>query len=144
MLDYKTIEILSQGFRLTPRIFFYLIFIVVAGIIAAAAIYQESEERGKSILVGIVVSFLCLGLVYFCGGFQEQSTLVKIGVNDVELKTDIYPQTEKYPCLKKENDKVYYFTYINGKHVNNPYKIKEEIQSEFEGIIFNLKNEKQS
>lgn len=144
MLDYKTIEILSQGFKLTPIVLIYLIIIVAAGIMFGLNVYNDYMERNESILAGIILSFACLVIMYFIGGFQEKSTLVKIEVNDVELKTDIYPQTKKYPYLKKENDKVYYFTYINGKHANNPYKIKGEIQDKFEGIVFNLKNEKQS
>lgn len=140
MLDYKTIEILTQGFRFTPRILWYLIMIIAIGIVFGVSFYQDSMEYGKSILSGIAISFLILIIIYFIGGFKEQSTLVKIEVNNVDLKTDTYPQTKKYPYLKKENDKVYYLTYINGKHVNNPYKIKEEIQDKFNEIVFNLEN----
>lgn len=99
-------------------------------------------EIKDAVIVGVLAS---LSLTFgFIGSdvFQKDSNLIRIEVNDIKLNGYTLSQSKDYPYLKKENGKVYYYTLINGKNVNNPWKIKKEIQDEFDEIVFNLENQK--
>lgn len=143
MLDYKTIEVLTKGFRLSPNTLLYLGIIIGVGVFMGILILNiPMMEIKDAVIVGVLAS---LSLTFgFIGSdvFQKDSNLIRIEVNDIKLNDYTFPQSKDYPYLKKENGKVYYYTLINGKNVNNPWKIKKEIQDEFDEIVFNLKNQK--
>lgn len=143
MLDYKTIEVLTKGFRLSPNTLLYLGIIIGVGVFMGILILNiPTMEIKDAVIVGVLAS---LSLTFgFIGSdvFQKDSNLIRIEVNDIKLNDYTFPQSKDYPYLKKENGKVYYYTLINGKNVNNPWKIKKEIQDEFDEIVFNLENQK--
>lgn len=143
MLDYKTIEVLTKGFRLSPNTLLYLGIIIGAGVFMGILVYKiPMMEIKDAVIVGVLAS---LSLTFdFLGSnvFQKDSHLIKIEVNDIKLNDYTLSQSKDYLYLKKENGKVYYYTLINGKNVNNPWKIKKEIQDEFDEIVFNLENQK--
>lgn len=143
MLDYKTIEVLTKGFRLSPNALLYLGIIIGVGVFMGILILNiPTMEIKDAVIVGVLAS---LSLTFgFIGSdvFQKDSNLIKIEVNDIKLNDYTFPQSKEYPYLKKENGKVYYYTLISGKNVNNPWKIKKEIQDEFDEIVFNLENQK--
>lgn len=98
-------------------------------------------EIKDAVIVGVLTS---LALTFgFLGSnvFQKDSHLIKIEVNDIKLNDYTFPQSKDYPYLKKENGKVYYYTLISGRNINNPWKIKKEIQDKFDEIVFNLENQ---
>lgn len=142
MLDYKTIEVLTKGFRLSPNTLLYLGIIIGAGVFMGILIYKiPMMEIKDAVIVGVLTS---LALTFgFLGSnvFQKDSHLIKIEVNDIKLNDYTFPQSKDYPYLKKENGKVYYYTLISGRNINNPWKIKKEIQDKFDEIVFNLENQ---
>lgn len=143
MLDYKTIEVLTKGSRLSPNTLLYLGIIIGVGVFMGILILNiPTMEIKDAVIVGVLAS---LSLTFgFIGSdvFQKDSNLIRIEVNDIKLNGYTLSQSKDYPYLKKENGKVYYYTLINGKNVNNPWKIKKEIQDEFDEIVFNLENQK--
>lgn len=143
MLDYKTIEVLTKGSRLSPNTLLYLGIIIGVGVFMGILILNiPMMEIKDAVIVGVLAS---LSLTFgFMGSdlFQKDSNLIRIEVNDIKLNDYTPPQSKDYPYLKKENGKVYYYTLINGRNINNPWKIKKEIQDEFDEIVFNLENQK--
>ena len=78
MLDYKTIEVLTKGFRLSPNTLLYLGIIIGAGVFMGILIYKmPMMEIKDAVIVGVLTS---LALTFgFLGSnvFQKRFTLNK-------------------------------------------------------------------
>lgn len=100
---------------------------------------EYSFFDGLTILA--VPVFVCLFLILFLARGDIKLSLVRIGTKDIKMSSTVFPPSDDYPRLKKEGDKVYYYTYVRSENVSSPYKVKEEVQKEFDKILFGLKNQ---
>lgn len=95
MLDYKTIEVLTKGSRLSPNTLLYLGIIIGVGVFMGILILNiPMMEIKDAVIVGVLAS---LSLTFgFMGSdlFQKDSNLIRIEVNDIKLNDYTPPKVK--------------------------------------------------
>lgn len=141
MLDYSTIQVVDQCMDkeqlLTPSIAIGIIVVIALLLCLGAA---TDNFLWFYILAMLLAAVVVIPLAYGEATMSPYS-LVKIETTGVEMKTDVYPSENEIEYLKKEGDKIYFYTQIFYKPTDNLHKIKMQTKDGFERVIFNLENE---
>lgn len=138
MLDYSTTEIVKPYIQQPPMGTKNIILCSVITIVLITLACLIKSELAKGLLVA-AMTMLLAGAVY--SSRPKKVALIKIEVSGIEMKSEIYPSADKYPYLKKEDNKIYYYIIVNRESLNDPSEIIEETKSEFEGTLKNLNNQ---
>lgn len=140
MLDYSTIEVVNPNMGLDPTSIFFIFLALMTGFFTALNIADREDSMIKGLCSGVLI-ILLIFVIGGCSGIIKNSSLVKIETTGVEMKTDVYPSENEIEYLKKEGDKIYFYTQIFYKPTDNLHKIKMQTKDGFERVIFNLENE---
>lgn len=141
MLDYSSMEVLNSNSGYFPVSGIWIRLILCAGILFGIQVWRE----GRDILLGIFSGAVCsllLTLLEMASGEVDNSSLVRFETTKIQIAQDVYLTEGKYPYLKKDGDKVYYYTLIKKGIKDNPYEIKKAIEKNFEKIVFNAENQR--
>lgn len=141
MLDYSSMEVLNLNSGYFPVSGVWIWLILCVGFLFGLQIWREGNGILLGIFCGAVLSLLLtfLGMV---AGEVDNSALVRFEVKEIQMTQDAYPIEGKYPYLKKDGDKVYYYTLIKRGIKDNPYEIKKATEKKFEKLAFNVENQR--
>ena len=143
MLDYSTVEVLSKSYYMffeTLKSFAPLI--VLLGIITISLFYKQHYSAIECLFAGVGIMFIFSLWIFFTCSFIVKENYVRIETKDVEMSSAFFPSSDKCPRLEKVGDKVYFYTHVSSENTSSSYKIKKEVQEDFNGLLFDLQNQK--
>lgn len=143
MLDYSTVEVLSKSYYLFFESLKALVPVTVLGIIIMIFIsYKQHCSAMVYLSRGVSVILLELLTVFLMCNVILKENYVRIETKDVEMSSAFFPSSDKCPRLEKVGDKIYFYTHVSSENTSSSYKIKKEVQEDFNGLLFDLQNQK--
>lgn len=142
MLDYSTIEVVTKALDkptfFTP-LMILLIVILIVGLICIAIAYQKYITI---FFLGLLIASAILSFSKTYDSFNPTFSLIKMEATGIEMDTDIFPDENSVQYLKKEDEKIYFYTIIYQKSLDDLDEIKDLTENGFKKILFNLEHQK--
>lgn len=140
MLDYSTIQIVNPNIGLASWSMLYISISLFVGI----ALFFHFRSTGDSRLSAFcwsIATVLVLVVYLVCTRGIKSLALIKMEVTGIEMKSEVFPSENEYPCFKKEGDKIYYYAKIKKEDSKSASKIRDNTIFEFSELIFDLENQ---